>query len=140
MVEGYVKPANQIIADLEGLVVHEYTIGANATPAKMEAGDEADLPLGILDVADDMLLTDTYAVGEPCRVIERGKCLVRMPAGGTASAVGKGLVTNANGLLVVQAVGLIGAQGAPFAYALEINAHAAESLVLAFVTGQREAA
>ena len=156
MVQGYVKPTNQIIMDVEGLVTHEYTVGAAATPAKMlpgtaviydsvdyavkEAGAEADNFLGILDVAAGKLRTTAYAVGDQVRVIERGKCLARVPAGGTAITPGMPLVTAADGLLEAQAVGLIGDQGAPAAYALESDTHVAESLVLVELTGQREAA
>ena len=156
MPQGYVKPVNAIVADTEGLISHEYEIGANATAAKMlpgigvefdtsdwcvkETADESKVVLGVLDVASDMLITDAYAVGDPCRVIEHGKCLVRLLAGGAAVQPGTPLVVNADGLWQKQAVGAIGTQGAPPAYALESVNPVAQTLCLAMVTGQREAA
>jgi hypothetical protein len=156
MVQGYNHPVNQIIADVEGLIVHEYEVGAAATPAKMlpgtavimdttqnfvkEAGDEADNFLGVLDIQSDSAITHAYAVGEQCRVIEHGKCMVRFPAGGTGVTPGLPIVTAADGLFKAQAVGLLGEQGAPVGYALETNAHVAADFVLAMITGQRESA
>jgi len=155
MVQGYNKPVNQILADVEGAVVHEYEIGAAATAASClpgivviydtvnyavkEAGAEADNPLGVLDVAPDKLRTTAYARGDQARVIERGKCLVRLEAASAAVAPGDPLVCAADGRMIKQAVGLLGEQGAPCAYALEIADPAlAETLCLAFFTGQRE--
>ena len=155
MVQGYNHPINQIIADLDELITHEYEVGATATPALMlpgtavifdtvdgsvkEAGAEADNFLGVLDVQMDSAITHPYAVGEQCRVIEHGKCMVRFPAGGTGVTPGLPIITGANGLFAAQAVGLQGEQGAPVGYALETNAHAAADFVLVMITGQREA-
>ena len=156
MVQGYSHPINQIIADVDELITHEYTVGANATAALMlpgtavifdtldgsvkEAGAECKNFLGVLDVQGFEGITHRYEVGEQCRVIEHGKCMVRFGAGGTATAVGGPIVTAANGLFVVQAVGALGEQGAPVGYALEVNAHGAADFVLVMITGQRESA
>jgi len=159
MVQGYVQPANQILADLEGAVFHEYEIGTHANVAVlipgiivkidtvdatnyqiMEAGIEEDDPLGVLDVESGELCTHAYSVGDVARVIERGKCLVRLESGSAAVAPGNPLVCAADGRMILQATGLLGEQGAPPAYALEIMDPAlAEKLCLAFFTGQREA-
>ena len=156
MPQGYVKPSNQIIADAEGLVVHEYEVGANATPAKMvpgagviydtvdyavkECGAAADDFVGVLDVAPGGLLTTAYAVGDQVRVIERGKVKVTLVAGGAAVTPGIPIVTAADGKFAKQAVGAMGAQGAPVAYALESVNPVADAWCLVFLTGQREAA
>jgi hypothetical protein len=102
MPQGYVRPVNQILADKEGSVVHEYEVGAAATPAQMvpgraviydtnnysvkEAGAKADTVLGVLDVAPGGLRTTAYAVGDQVRVIERGKVMVTLVTGGAAVA------------------------------------------------------
>jgi hypothetical protein len=160
MPQGYSTPANQILADLEGAVFHEYEIGPNATPAScipgivvkidtaaatnyqvVEAGVEADDPLGVLDVENSELKTHAYSVGDICRVIERGKCYILLESGSAAVAPGDPLVCAADGRMILQATGLLGEQGAPPAYALEIADPAlAETYCLAFFTGQREAA
>ena len=156
MPQGYQHPVNQIIADEEGLVTHEYEVGANATAALMlpgtiviydaadgavkEAGAEADNIIGVLSVQAGEGITHRWEKGEQATVIEHGKCMIRFPAGGTAVAVGSPITSNATGLGVVQAVGVLGDQGAPFAYGLEANAHAGADFVLCMVTGQREAA
>lgn len=156
MPQGYVKPANGIIADVEGLVTHEYEIGANATAAKMlpgvaviydtvdyavkEAGAEAPDVIGVLDVASGKLRSAAYAVGDQARVIEGGKAVVLLAAGGAAVTPGIPLVTNADGKWIKQAVGALGAQGPPAAYALESVNPVADAFCLARVTGQREAA
>jgi hypothetical protein len=156
MPQGYSRPSNQILADKEGSVVHEYEIGANATAAQMvpgraviydtvnyavkEAGAKADNVLGVLDVAPGKGLTDAYARGDQARVIERGKVMVTLVSGGAAVAPGTPLVTAANGKFKIQETGVIGAQGAPVAYALEIMNPAGSDLwCLVFLTGQREA-
>jgi hypothetical protein len=159
MVQGYVNPVNQILADLEGAVFHEYEIGPNADVADcipgivvkidtvaatnyqiMEAGIEEDDPLGVLDVESGELCTHAYSVGDIARVIERGKCLIRLENASAAVAPGDPLVCAADGRMIKQATGLLGEQGAPPAYALEImNPAAGEKLCLAFFTGQREA-
>jgi hypothetical protein len=159
MPQGYVVPQNQILADKEGAIVHEYEVGANATAAKMlpgigviydtadyavkEAGAEADAVLGVLDVNPNGtgLKTTAYARGDQCRVIEHGKCLVLLLSGGGATSPGVPLTTTTDGKWLIQAVGVIGTQGAPAAYALEtINPAASDLFCLAMVTGQREAA
>jgi hypothetical protein len=155
MVQGYNHPINQIIADLDELITHEYEVGANATPAEMlpgssvifdtvdgsvkEAGAEADDFLGVLDVQGTEGVTHQYEVGEQCRVIEHGKCMVRFKAGGTGVTPGLPIVTGADGTFTAQAVGLQGEQGAPVGYALETNTHVGADFVLVMITGQREA-
>ena len=156
MPQGYQHPVNQIIADEEGLVTHEYEVGANATAALMlpgtvviydaadgsikEAGAKAVAVLGVLSIQAGESVTHRWEKGEQAVVIEHGKCMIRFGAGGTAVAVGSPIVTAANGLGAVQAVGVLGTQGQPFAYGLEINAHAGADFILCMVTGQREAA
>jgi len=156
MPQGYVKPANAIIADVEGLVSHEYEVGANATAVKMlpgiaviydtvdyavkEAGAKAEVVIGILDVAPAMLRSGHYAVADECRIIEKGKCVVLLKAGGAAVTPGVALVTAADGYLEKQAVGALGTQGAVVAYALESVNPVAASFCLAKVVNQREAA
>jgi len=158
MPQGYQTPVNQILADIEGAVFHEYEIGPNATVAScipgammkidtaaavnyqiVECGVEAVDPLGVLDVACDQLKPTAYAVGDIVRLIERGKCYVLLESGSAAVAPGDPLVCAALGRMILQAVGAIGTQGAPPAYALEISDPAlAEKYCLAFVTGERE--
>ena len=156
MPQGYVAPVNQILIDKEGSVVHEYEVGANATPAEMvpgraviydtvdyavkEAGAEADNIIGVLDVAAGGLLTTAYAVGDQVRVIERGKVKVTLIIGGNAVAPGDALVTAANGKFEQINTGVIGTQGAPVAYALESVNPVADAWCIVFLTGQREAA
>jgi len=157
MPQGYVKPNNQIISDAKGLVVHEYEVGANATPAKMlpgrgviydtvdyavkECGAAADDFVGVLDVAPGGLVTTAYAVGDQARVVERGKVKVTLVSGGAAVTPGIPIVTAADGKFAAQAVGAMGAQGAPVAYALEsVDPSGADAWCLVFLTGQREAA
>lgn len=156
MPQGYVQPVNQILVDIEGMVSHEYEVGANATAVMLpgcvviydtvdyavkEAGIEADNPLGVLEVKSDGLITTVPVVGEQRTVIERGKVLIRLENASAAVAPGDPLVCAADGRMILQATGAIGTQGAPCAYALEIADPAGgETLCLAFFTGQREAA
>jgi hypothetical protein len=159
MPQGYQVPTGQILADKEGAITHEYEVGANATAVKMipgiaviydtvdyavkEAGAETDVPLGILDINPDGSgsKTDAYARGDQCRVIEHGKCMVLLLSGGGATSPGAALHASTDGKLLIDAVGAIGTQGAPFCYALEtINPAVSDLFCLAMVTGQREAA
>ena len=107
--------------------------------AVKEAGAEGKTFLGILDSAVDGLITTAYARGDACHVIEHGKCNVLLASGGAAVVPGDGLVTNADGKFIKNAVGALGEQG-PFAcYALESRNPAASDLhCLAMVTGARE--
>jgi hypothetical protein len=155
MPQGYVRPVNAILADKEGSVVHEYETGANCTEAQMvpgraviydtvnyavkEAGAKADNVLGVLDVEPGESLTHAHTKGDTSRVIERGKVMVTLVAGGAAVAPGTPLVTAASGKFKIQETGVIGAQGAPVAYALEIVNPVGDSWCLVFLTGQREA-
>jgi hypothetical protein len=111
-----------------------------ADGAVKQAGAEADNIVGVLSIQAGESVTHRFELGEQCTVIEHGKCMIRFPAGGTAVAVGSPIVSGANGLGAVQAVGVLGDQGAPFAYGLEANAHAGADFVLCMVTGQRESA
>lgn len=137
MPEYIVKPVNQILAKGEDSVYTEMKVGANATPAKMlpgnivildtvagevkEAGAKARGWLGLLEVAPDKLLTDTYAVAGRCKVIE-GECYaqVRLKASENI-AVGDLLVSAADGQVAELAVGAMGAQGRVIGEAMEAS-------------------
>ena len=75
-----VYPNNTVIVEDNGLVIEEFEVGANATPAKMlpgnwviydtvagdikEAGAKAHGVIGLLMEKPDGALTDAYAVGK----------------------------------------------------------------------------
>jgi hypothetical protein len=134
--ENIVKPVNQVLAYGEPLM-SEMKIGANATPAKMlpgniviidttvgevkEAGAKAQGWVGLLEVNPTKGLTDAYAVGDRCKVIE-GECyaLGRLKASENVT-MGDKLVTAADGQFAKQAVGAMGAQGRVVAEAMETS-------------------
>ncbi len=98
MGQDIVYPNNTIIVEDNGLIIEEFEVGANATPAKMlpgnwviydtlagdikEAGAKAHGVIGLLIEKPDGALTDTYAVGDQARVITggNGKVMVRREA------------------------------------------------------------
>jgi len=163
MPQGIVKPTNRILASTIGAETREYEVGANATAAKMlpgiaviydtvdyavkEAGAAADNILGVLEASPTMTVSSTpgssdhYAVGDQCTVIKKGQCKLILASGGAAVAPGDPIVTAADGKFTKQAVGALGAQGAPVAYAVEsANPAVADAWCLVEYTGGREAA
>lgn len=129
MGQDIIEPVNTIICEDNGLVIEEFEVGANATPAKMlpgtfviydtvagnvkEAGAAADGVLGILMESETGSLTTAYAVGDVVRVITGGSGKVLMRRGVSAGAIAPGtpLATVADGLVGPRAVGALGAQG-----------------------------
>ena len=126
MPQGIVKPANQIIAAGDPLVV-EGEVGANATAAKMipgrcvifddvdqtwkEAAAKAAGEVGLLDVSAKILKTDHYAVGDECRVI-LGECLAAVTLLASENVTrGDALTSGTDGNFAKLAVGAMGAQG-----------------------------
>jgi hypothetical protein len=134
------KPVNRILSGPEWVEITEWEVGANATAAQMvpgrfviddttdgdvkEAGAKADNVLGVLEVNSSMLVTDAYAVGDACNVIMMpgARVVLIYASGGAAISPGDCLVTAANGKVVKQAVGAMGAQGSVVARALESDA------------------
>ena len=124
-----VYPNNTVIVEDNGLVIEEFEVGANATPAKMlpgnwviydtvagdikEAGAKAHGVIGLLMEKPDGALTDSYAVGNQARVITggNGKVMVRRAASAGNIVPGTALVTAADGQTTLQAVGGAGMQG-----------------------------
>ena len=145
MPQGYPKASYQVLVHGKPLT-SEMEIGANATAAKMlprtvvifdttdftvkEAGAKAAGWVGILDVAPDKKITDAYAVGDECNIIE-GECKVvlRLKASENVTR-GDKLVTAADGLVAKQAVGAMGAQGRVVGEVLESSNVTVEAAVL----------
>jgi len=133
-------PNNSIIAEDNGLVIEEFEVGANATAAKMlpgtavivdtiagdvkEAGAAAHGVIGWLIEAPGGAITDAYAVGDTCRVVTggNGKLMVRRVANAGNITEGTPLVTAADGLATLQAVGGAGTQGDIIAVGAEVLA------------------
>jgi len=83
----------------------------NADETVKEAGAKAAVWLGILDVNAKMLITDNYAVGDPCMIIE-GECYAVLCLKASENVTrGDKLVSAADGKVAKQAVGAMGAQG-----------------------------
>ncbi len=122
-------PNNSVIAEDNGLVIEEFEVGANATAAKMlpgtavildtvagdvkEAGAKAHGVIGWLIEKPDQAITTAYAVGDVCRVVTggNGKLMIRRAASAGNITEGTPLVTAADGLAALQAVGGPGTQG-----------------------------
>lgn len=139
-------PANAIV--IEGNPVRlQLKAGANATLAKLlpgifvtydaadnavkEAGDEDDLVVGILDVLPNKGIDDQQATaaGDPLIVLTGNfRGVVRIVNGGTATTLGIGLTTAADGYAKVLAVGAMGSQGPPVGRALMAVNPAASAL------------
>lgn len=138
MPQGYVKPANRVlIDDLGGSVIREFEVGANATAAKMlpgnavivdtladavkECGDKAAKITGVLEIGPINSLTTAYAIADQCRVLT-GHFIaqIRLKASENVS-IDDRLVCAADGQFKKLAVGVIGAQGAIVARALEAS-------------------
>ena len=133
-------PNNSIIAEDNGLIIEEFEVGANATAAKMlpgtavildtvagdvkEAGAKATGVIGWLIEAPDGAITTAYAVGDTCRVVTGGygKLMVRRVANAGNITQGTPLVTAADGLAALMAVGAMGSQGDVIAIGAEILA------------------
>jgi hypothetical protein len=129
MGQDIVYPNNTIIVEDNGLIIEEFEVGANATPAKMlpgnwviydslagdikEAGAKAHGVIGLLLEKPNGALTDTYAVGSQARVITggNGKVMVRGTANRGNIVPGTAIVTAADGQSAIQAVGGAGTQG-----------------------------
>jgi hypothetical protein len=129
MGQDIVYPNNTIIVEDNGLIIEEFEVGANATPAKMlpgnwviydtlagdikEAGAKAHGVIGLLMEKPNGALTDNYAVGNQARVITggNGKAMVRRAASAGNIVTGTALVTAADGQTTLQAVGGAGTQG-----------------------------
>jgi hypothetical protein len=129
MGQDIVYPNNTVIVEDNGLVIEEFEVGANATPAKMlpgnwviydtlegdikEAGAKAHGVIGLLMEKPEGALTDPYAVGDQTRVITggNGKVLVRRAASAGNIVPGTALVAAADGQTTLQAVGGAGTQG-----------------------------
>ena len=140
MGQDIVAPVNTVIAEDNGLIIEEFEVGANATAAKMlpgnwvifdatqgdvkEAGAAATGVIGLLMEKPNGALTDTYAVGDVCRVITggNGKVLVRRAANAGAINPGDSLVTAADGQTGKHAVGAMGTQGDIVAIGAQITA------------------
>jgi hypothetical protein len=116
MPQAIVKPANQIVAFGDPLVV-EMEIGANATAVKMlpgrvvifddtdqtvkEAGAKAMGEVGVLDVVAGKLKTANYVVGDQAPVI-LGECLVLLTLLASENVTrGDALVTDEDILLLL---------------------------------------
>jgi len=139
MPQGFIKPANRVLVDdFSGQgAVREFEVGANATAAKMlpgncvivdtlaqnikEAGAKADSITGVLEVGPTNKLTVAYAVGDQARVLQ-GHFIaqIRLKASENVS-IESLLVSAADGQFAKLAVGVIGAQGAIIAKALEAS-------------------
>lgn len=134
MPQAIVKPANQIVAFGDPLVV-EMEIGANATAVKMlpgrvvifddadqtvkEAGAKAVGEVGVLDVVASKLKTANYVVGDQAPVI-LGECVVLLTLLASENVTrGDALVTAADGKVAKRAVGAMGAQGKVVGYSWE---------------------
>jgi len=131
----FTKPANQILISPDDALVVELEVGANATAAEMlpgivviadtnaqdvqESGAEAHAYYGVLEVRSDMLITDHYAVGDQCRVIMGPAIVQVLVKTGEDINIGDRLITGGDGLVVEQAAGALGEQGATIGYALE---------------------
>ncbi len=133
-------PNNSIIAEDKGLVIEEFEVGANATAAKMlpgtaviidtiagdvkEAGAKATGVIGWLIEAPDGDITTAYAIGDVCRVVTggHGKLMVRRTANAGNITQGTPLVTAADGLATLMAVGAMGSQGDVVAIGAEVLA------------------
>jgi hypothetical protein len=128
MGQDIVYPNNTIIVEDNGLIIEEFEVGANATPAKMlpgnwviydtlagdikEAGAKAHGVIGLLLEKPNGALTDAYAVGNQARVITggNGKVMVRRAASAGNIVPGTPLVAAADGQTGLQAVGGPGTQ------------------------------
>jgi hypothetical protein len=124
-----VYPNNTVIVEDNGLVIEEFEVGANATPAKMlpgtwviydtvagsvkEAGAKAVGVIGVIMEEPNGALTDVPAVGDQIRVVtgDNGKVMLRRGVSGGAIVPGTSLVTMADGLTGNQEVGAMGSQG-----------------------------
>lgn len=129
MGQDIVLPNNTVIVEDQGLIIEEFEVGANATPAKMlpgnwviydtvegdikEAGAKATGVIGLLMEKADGALTDTYAIGDRARVITggNGKVMVRRAANAGNIVPGTPLVAAADGQTTLMAVGALGTQG-----------------------------
>lgn len=126
--------------------IRQLEVGANATAAKMvprrvviydattddtikEAGAEADNVRGVLMEDETMSQTDNYAVGDLANVIvgpDGVEVMLTYISGGAAASPGDWVVTAADGKITKQAVGAMGAQGAPVGQILETVTGAAD--------------
>jgi hypothetical protein len=129
MGQDIVYPLNTVIVEDNGLIIEEFEVGANATPAKMlpgtwviydtvagnvkEAGAAADDVIGMLMEAPDGSLTTAYAVGDQVRVITGGNGLVMTRRAANAGNIvpGTTLITNADGLATLRVAAAMGSQG-----------------------------
>ncbi len=145
MPQSIVKPANQIIAAGDPLIV-EMEIGANATVAKVVPGrvvifDDADQTVkecgakaagwvGVIEVSPDGTKTTQPVVGDQVPIIV-GDCLCVLTLLASENVTrGDPLVTAADGKVAKQAVGAMGAQGKVIGYAWETSNIAQDAEIL----------